>query len=155
MKQARNKQKLLLQQMRSRTRADHISNQTKQKEIKFQMLKRKTQDFFGKCFRCGRPDHLMPECKVSSSVKCNSCNNTGHLSTACSKCQSARSTQLQQPAPLTESADSTSYTVEYPPSEASFVSAAYAYTITTLSWFFSSFRSTGPGLNQGGGSIYI
>ena len=43
----------------------------------------------GRCFRCAREDHLLPQCSYPSSVKCNSCNGQGHISPACGKRQAA------------------------------------------------------------------
>ena len=96
----------LVKVVKGKGRSRQETNQAK--EIKFQILKeRDAGKVIGKCFRCGRPDHLMHECKVIPTVKCNSWNNTGTLSTVWYKCQTAHSAQSQQPATPTESADST------------------------------------------------
>ena len=51
-----------------------------------------------KCFRCARDDHMLPQCTYSASVKCNTCNGTGHISLACGKRQSANAANTQIPA---------------------------------------------------------
>ena len=83
------------------------SNQGKQDQISH-AEREQCKKITGKCFRCGRSDHLlMAENKISASVKCNLFNNIDtYISMACSKRQTARSTQ-SQPTPLSESADST------------------------------------------------
>ena len=45
----------------------------------------------GKCFRCARDDHLLPQCSYSERVKCNSCAAIGHISAACDRSQNVRS----------------------------------------------------------------
>ena len=37
----------------------------------------------GRCFRCGLQDHMMPACKLSPNITCNSCKNPGHITAAC------------------------------------------------------------------------
>ena len=54
----------------------------------------------GRCFRCSKEDHLLPQCSYPSSVKCNTCNSQGHISPACGKRQAAN---LSQAAPPTSS----------------------------------------------------
>ena len=36
----------------------------------------------GKCFRCARPDHMIPQCTYPESVKCNLCGAVGHVTNA-------------------------------------------------------------------------
>ena len=48
----------------------------------------------GKCFWCSREHHLLPQCSYLASVKCNTCNATGHISPACGRRQSANVAQL-------------------------------------------------------------
>ena len=36
----------------------------------------------GRCFRCAREDHMLPQCSYPATVKCNTCNNSGHISSA-------------------------------------------------------------------------
>ena len=36
----------------------------------------------GKCFRCARNDHMIPNCSYPETVKCNSCGLTGHIAPA-------------------------------------------------------------------------
>ena len=112
-------------------------NQGKQDQISHAERER-LKKIIGKCFTSGRPDHLMPECKISGSVKYNSCNTT-----ACSKCQIAHS---QPTLPL----ESTDYTLYSGISSlwSTFLSAANAYTITTISYFIPSFGSPRPSMDQ-------
>ena len=51
----------------------------------------------GRCFRCSREDHLLPQCSYPASVKCNTCNGQGHISPACGKRQAANLSQAAQP----------------------------------------------------------
>jgi hypothetical protein len=37
-----------------------------------------------KCYRCGKPDHKVPDCKIKDAV-CNYCKHKGHLEVACQK----------------------------------------------------------------------
>ena len=50
----------------------------------------------GRCFRCAREDHLLPQCSYPSTVKCNTCNGQGHISPACGKRQAANASQTAQ-----------------------------------------------------------
>ena len=89
-----------------------------------------------KCFRYGKPDYLMPECKVSATFKCNSCHSVGHLPAASAKCQSARSAQPQQSSwfhPLCNGV---------PTFRGFILSAVYACPITTISCFLPGSRRT-------------
>ena len=49
----------------------------------------------GKCFRCAKPDHMIPQCSYPESVKCNLCGAVGHVTPACSHCQVAQMAQHQ------------------------------------------------------------
>ena len=49
----------------------------------------------GKCFRCARSDHMIPQCSYPETVKCNLCGAVGHVSPACSRRQSAQAMQYQ------------------------------------------------------------
>ena len=53
----------------------------------------------GRCFRCAREDHMLPQCSYPATVKCNTCNNTGHISPACEKRQVANASNTQQSHP--------------------------------------------------------
>ena len=35
------------------------------------------------CFRCGKPGHTVPKCRMSRTVKCHLCGKTGHVQKAC------------------------------------------------------------------------
>ena len=50
----------------------------------------------GKCFRCARADHMLPQCTYPETVKCNLCGAAGHVTPACSPRQSAQAMQHQQ-----------------------------------------------------------
>jgi hypothetical protein len=54
--------------------------------------------FRGKCWRCGQ-EHFLDKCTLPSTVKCDACNNTGHLSKVCIKGQQARAVQGPAPSP--------------------------------------------------------
>ena len=43
----------------------------------------------GKCFRCAKSDHLVPQCTYSEGVKCNLCGAMGHVTLACGRRQVA------------------------------------------------------------------
>ena len=45
--------------------------------------KTRRQNIKGRCFRCGQADHMMPACKLSANITCNTCKNPGHISSAC------------------------------------------------------------------------
>ena len=47
----------------------------------------------GKCFRCARPDHMIPQYTYPETVKCNLCGAMGHVTPACSRRQSAQMAQ--------------------------------------------------------------
>ena len=47
----------------------------------------------GRCFRCAKDDHMLPDCSYPSDVKCNLCSAQGHISPACSRRQNVRSVQ--------------------------------------------------------------
>ena len=50
----------------------------------------------GKCFRCARPDHMIPQCSYPETVKCNLCGTLGHVTPTCSRRQSAQMMQHHQ-----------------------------------------------------------
>ena len=50
----------------------------------------------GKCFRCARPDHMIPQCTYPETVKCNLCGAVGHVTPACSRRLSAQMAQHHQ-----------------------------------------------------------
>ena len=47
----------------------------------------------GRCFRCAKDDHMLPQCSYPADIKCNLCSSTGHITSACSRRQNARLTQ--------------------------------------------------------------
>ena len=53
----------------------------------------------GKCFRCARADHMVPQCTYPDSVKCNLCGAMGHVTPACGRRQTAQVVQHQQMPP--------------------------------------------------------
>ena len=52
----------------------------------------------GKCFRCGSGEHMMPDCKFSPTVSCNSCKSQGHIAAVCLKSSPARASPTDSPA---------------------------------------------------------
>ena len=53
----------------------------------------------GRCFRCARDDQMLPQCSYPATVKCNTCNNTGHISPAYGKRQVPNASNTQQSHP--------------------------------------------------------
>ena len=49
----------------------------------------------GKCFRCAREDHMLPQCSYPVTVKCNTCNGSCHILPACGKRQAANVANTQ------------------------------------------------------------
>ena len=47
----------------------------------------------GRCFRCAKDDHMLPNCSYPADVKCNLCSAPGHITPACSRRQNARTAQ--------------------------------------------------------------
>ena len=62
----------------------------------------------GKCFRCARADHMVPQCSYPDSVKCNLCGATGHVTPACGRRQTAQVVQPQQMIPSSSHASMSS-----------------------------------------------
>ena len=55
----------------------------------------------GKCFRCAKNDHMLPQCSYPETVKCNTCGTTGHITPACGRRQNAQLAQhVQLPSTL-------------------------------------------------------
>ena len=54
--------------------------------------KKRRRAIKGRCFRCGSKDHIMPQCKLSSSISCNTCKQSGHISSVCSQAAAAART---------------------------------------------------------------
>ena len=59
--------------------------------------KKRRKNIKGRCFRCGNKEHMMPQCKLSPSVSCNTCKQTGHISPVCSHAAAARSADTTVP----------------------------------------------------------
>ena len=47
----------------------------------------------GRCFRCAKEDHMLPQCSYPSDVKCNLYSASGHITPACSRRQNAQVAQ--------------------------------------------------------------
>ena len=47
----------------------------------------------GRCFRCAKDDHILPQCSYPADIKCNLCSASGHITPACSRCQNVRAIQ--------------------------------------------------------------
>ena len=52
-----------------------------------------------KCYRCGSAEHMMPACKMSPSITCNTCKAQGHISPVCLKAVARTVSQSAQPEP--------------------------------------------------------
>ena len=50
----------------------------------------------GRCFRCGRSDHMLPDCTMPAHRTCGICGKRGHAKLACSK-NSANAAAASQP----------------------------------------------------------
>ena len=90
----------------------------------------------GRCFRCAREDHLLPQCSYPSSVKCNSCNGQGHISPACGKRQAANASQSPQSPPLASSLSPQmqQLTIGYDGSANSAASLSHADGVSSANW---------------------
>ena len=87
--------------------------------------KRRRKIFKGKCFRCRSNDHMQPACKLPSSITCNVCHQSGHISPVCS--QSANAHMLQQDS--SSAAQPNSFpTIQYMPDGATSSPQHAAYT---------------------------
>ena len=49
-----------------------------------------------RCYRCGKNDHLMPDCSRPAHHSCSICGRKGHVRPACSKTASANNTTSRQ-----------------------------------------------------------
>ena len=68
----RNNQKEL-DSIRSHPRIDHVAPQKKERDV-IALI----------CFRCGKPGHIAPKCKLANSgIVCHQCGKSGHIQRAC------------------------------------------------------------------------
>ena len=68
----RNNQKEL-DSIRSYPRIDHVAPQKKERDV-IALI----------CFRCGKPGHIAPKCKLANSgIVCRQCGKSGHIQRAC------------------------------------------------------------------------
>ena len=58
--------------------------------------KRRRAKFKGKCFRCGAEDHMVPQCKLSPTITCNSCKQSGHIAAVCERTATDNPPDLSQ-----------------------------------------------------------
>ena len=72
--------------------------------------KRRRAKFKGKCFRCGASDHIVPQCKLSPNISCNSCKQSGHIAAVCERSSSVRATTLDH-----STGDSNQLQLQYSP----------------------------------------
>ena len=98
--------------MRGKASRSSSNNTTKEDQIS-NAERRRRQKIIGKYFRSGKVDHMMPNCKLSLTVKCNLCNNLGYISPACDKRNSASLAN----AIINDLSDSTPYSMDYPSSD--------------------------------------
>ena len=52
--------------------------------------RKRRKQFWGKCYRCGAGDDMIPQCNLPANVTCNSCKCQGHITSVCTKSSSAR-----------------------------------------------------------------
>ena len=68
----RNNQKEL-DSIRSHPRIDHVAPQKKEADVTALI-----------CFRCGKPGHIAPKCKLANSgIVCRQCGKSGYIERAC------------------------------------------------------------------------
>ena len=68
----RNNQKEL-GSIRRHPRIDHVAPQKKERDV-IALI----------CFRCGKPGHIAPKCKLANSgIVCHQCGKSGHIQRAC------------------------------------------------------------------------
>ena len=80
--------------------------------------KARRRNIKGRCFRCGQQDHMMPACKLSQNITCNTCKCPGHISAACGN-SGARVVQGDSSLPHIPNA------LDYFPATSSYVGASY------------------------------
>ena len=64
--------------------------------------KRRCAKFKGKRFRCGAGDHMVPQCKLSPNITCNSCKQSGHIAAVCERTSTVRATTTDNPPDLSQ-----------------------------------------------------
>ena len=69
-----------------------------QKQIMPDEEKKRHAKFKGRCFRCGAGDHMVPQCKLSLNVTCNSCKQSGHIAAVCERTSTVWATVADNPA---------------------------------------------------------
>ena len=84
-KMLRNNQKEL-DSIRSHPRIDHVAPQKKERDV-IALI----------CFRCAKPGHIAPKCKLANSgIVCCQCGKSGHIERACKSGQKGRSRPVGQ-----------------------------------------------------------
>ena len=59
--------------------------------------RKRCANFKGRCFCCGAGDHMVPQCKLSPNVTCNSCKQSGHIAAVCERTSTVRATVADNP----------------------------------------------------------
>ncbi|XP_043234787.1 uncharacterized protein K02A2.6-like [Amphibalanus amphitrite] len=57
--------------------------QNQMKNARGKMMQSSQREDERKCFRCGKGNHLIKDCRVPKHVRCNNCSKPGHLQAAC------------------------------------------------------------------------
>ena len=85
------------------TKPSHLDEQRTRREASVQRSRgqpsreeqMKRDKLFEKCFRCGKADHMLPDCTRPAHLSCGTCEKKGHAKLACSGA-SANNTASQE-----------------------------------------------------------
>ena len=66
-----------------RTRREASRQRSSYQPSREEQLRR--EKLYGKCFRCGKSDHVLPDCTRPAHLSCGTCGKKGHAKLACSR----------------------------------------------------------------------